>query len=137
MTEDANATLPFEWTPERTAALIALWDEGLPTAEIGTRLGITKNAVIGKVHRLGLTKRASPIKGALPGRKPRPVLSADVIRLDRLGPGMCSWPEGDPGSEEFRFCGDRAVPGKPYCEAHCARAYVKPSKDKDKSVAAA
>lgn len=134
---DETMSQVFEWTPEITAALIALWDEGLPTAEIGQRLGITKNAVIGKVHRLGLTKRASPIKGTVPGRKPRPAPSADVIRLDRLGPGMCSWPEGDPGSEEFRFCGKKAVPGKPYCEEHCAKAYVKPSKDKDKSIAAA
>lgn len=52
-----------EWTPERIAALIALWGEDISTSEIGRRLGITKNAVIGKVHRLGLPKRRpSPIK---------------------------------------------------------------------------
>lgn len=125
---------PFEWTPEITASLIALWEEGLPTAEIGQRLGVTKNAVIGKVHRLGLAKRQSPIKGGPPrGKRKKPV--AEVIRLDSLKPGMCSWPEGDPGTEEFRFCGEKAVVGKPYCEGHCAKAYVKPSKEKKSAVA--
>ncbi len=123
---------PFEWTPEITAALMALWKEGLPTAEIGQRLGVTKNAVIGKVHRIGLVKRQSPIKGGPPcGKRKKPV--AQVIRLETLKTGMCSWPEGDPGTEVFRFCGEKSVPGKPYCESHCARAYVKPSKDKDKA----
>lgn len=44
--------------------LIALWDEGLSTAEIGRRLDVTKNAVVGKVHRLGLPKRQSPIRSS-------------------------------------------------------------------------
>ena len=53
--------MTIEWTPERTNALMALWDEGHSTAEIGRRLGVTKNSVVGKVHRLGLPKRGSPI----------------------------------------------------------------------------
>ena len=55
--------ISMEWTPERTNALIALWDEGHSTAEIGRRLGVTKNSVVGKVHRLRLPKRGSPIHG--------------------------------------------------------------------------
>ncbi len=51
-----------EWTPERIKVLMGLWEEGLPTSEIGRRLGVTKNAVVGKVHRLGLKKRQSPIR---------------------------------------------------------------------------
>jgi GcrA cell cycle regulator len=39
------------------------------------------------------------------------------------GPG-CLWPFGDPGSPEFHFCGEPEVPGKPYCDAHCAKAYI-------------
>ena len=106
-----------EWTPLRISALIALWNEGLTTRVIGDRLGVTKNAVVGKVHRLGLPKRGSPIK-----QKPRP---AQVISLEALRPGMCSWPDGDPGKEDFRFCGEPIKPDKPYCEHHCERAYVK------------
>ena len=136
--------MSIEWTPERTETLTGLWKEGLSTAEIGRRLGVTKNAVVGKVHRLGLPKRQSPIaaktapaataapaKPAVPkpaGPKPQ-VHKAEVVRLEGLRPGMCSWPIGEPGTESFHFCGGTAVPGKPYCAEHCAKAYVKSSKD--------
>ncbi len=53
---------------------------------------------------------------------------AEIIKLDALGAGMCSWPEGEPGTDAFRFCGRPAVAGKPYCGEHCARAYVKSSR---------
>ena len=46
-----------EWTPARVSALIALWNDGISTSIIGERLGVTKNAVVGKVHRIGLPKR--------------------------------------------------------------------------------
>src|SRR5215831_16760462 len=45
------------WTPERVERLTQLFEEGLPTAEIGRRLGLTKNAVIGKLHRIALAPR--------------------------------------------------------------------------------
>ena len=144
-----------EWTPERIKVLIGLWEEGLPTSEIGRRLGVTKNAVVGKVHRLGLKKRQSPIRQsagtssqpkkakkappaqpttAQPQSAPVKLPTGDVVRLEELTAQMCCWPEGEPGTPEFHFCGQPAVPEKPYCEEHCARAYVKVSKDKKKSV---
>ncbi|QEO16951.1 GcrA family cell cycle regulator [Acetobacter vaccinii] len=52
----------MEWTEEIIAQLKDLWAEGLSTAEIGRRLSITKNAVVGKAHRLGLPARPSPIR---------------------------------------------------------------------------
>ena len=52
----------MDWTDETIARLRALWDEGHSTAEIGRRLGITKNAVVGKAHRLNLPARPSPIR---------------------------------------------------------------------------
>ncbi len=111
-----------EWTPGWIDVLIACWKEGLPTSEIGRRLQVTKNAVVGKVHRLGLAKRRPSID-----RKPK---EAEIIKLDALGAGMCSWPEGEPGTEAFRFCGRPAVAGKPYCGEHCAQAYVKSTRDR-------
>lgn len=54
----------MEWTEETISRLRALWDEGLSTAEIGRQLSITKNAVVGKAHRLGLPSRPSPIRRA-------------------------------------------------------------------------
>jgi len=56
-----------DWSFERIALLRELWDEGLSTAGIGRRLGISKNAVIGKAHRLKLTRRPSPVVRHSPG----------------------------------------------------------------------
>jgi len=120
--------MAIDWTPERTNALIALWNEGLSTAEIGRRLGVTKNAVVGKVHRLGLPKRQSPIS-VKPAPKPKRDVKKNSVRMEALRPGMCCWPEGEPGTDDFHFCGQQSIPGKPYCEEHCVRAYVKSSKD--------
>jgi GcrA cell cycle regulator len=52
----------MEWSEETIVHLRALWAEGLSTAEIGRRLGVSKNAVVGKAHRLDLTARPSPIR---------------------------------------------------------------------------
>ncbi|WP_040507307.1 GcrA family cell cycle regulator [Gluconobacter morbifer] len=52
----------MDWTDETIARLRELWSQGLSTAEIGRQLSITKNAVVGKAHRLGLPPRPSPIR---------------------------------------------------------------------------
>ena len=67
---------PIEWTGEVIARLRSLWAEGHSTVEIGRRLGISKNAVVGKVHRLNLPGRPSPIRKDGPTRtRPRRVRS--------------------------------------------------------------
>jgi GcrA cell cycle regulator len=103
------------WTSDLIDRLVVLWDQGLPTAEIGRQLAISKNAVIGKAHRLALTPRPSPLK-----RPP--------VRRRALGvaPPACTWPQGHPGDKDFRFCGERPMPGKPYCAKHAAQAYMRP-----------
>jgi GcrA cell cycle regulator len=105
------------WTPERIEELGRLWVAGISTAEIGRRLGITKNAVIGKAHRLSLQPRPSPLKSP---PKPR----NKIVEFN--GASCCSWPLGHPGEKNFRFCGARSIPGKPYCPEHAALAYVRP-----------
>jgi GcrA cell cycle regulator len=52
----------MEWTEETIARLRGLWAEGHSTAEIGRRMGVSKNAVVGKAHRLSLPARPSPIR---------------------------------------------------------------------------
>ncbi len=52
----------MDWTAEAIERLKALWAEGHSTAEIGRRMGISKNAVVGKAHRLNLPARPSPIR---------------------------------------------------------------------------
>tara|TARA_B100001559_G_scaffold300434_1_gene286554 strand:+ start:59 stop:418 length:360 start_codon:yes stop_codon:yes gene_type:complete len=111
----------FEWTPERVEELTKLWATGLSASEIGRKLGITKNAVVGKVRRLDLAMRRQP-----------PVAKIDhkIITLDSLKANMCSWPNGEPGKPGFRFCGKPAEIGKPYCAYHCEIAYVPNTKKK-------
>ncbi|MCQ8240140.1 GcrA family cell cycle regulator [Rhizosaccharibacter radicis] len=253
----------MDWTEESISLLRALWQEGLSTAEIGRRMSVTKNAVVGKAHRLSLPPRPSPIRkiidagstglspvsvaspprprrGAadiasaaaldaaetvapspapVPAPRPvsvapaatvvppvaapvaasvaapaaneavasaptetvaapadrvpsSPVAEASVVPLRKPVPpdaseadtgtaraeappsrpvperaplravsaeprrrGLtCCWPLGEPGTKEFRFCGDEPVPGKPYCAEHAALAYVK-IRDRRDSVA--
>lgn len=107
------------WTPERVDLLTRLWSSGLPTAQIGKELGITKNAVVGKAHRMGLPERVSPI-----AKKP----TAKVVELTAHS---CRWPEGHPGETGFHFCGKPIIPGKPYCGEHAARAYHRPGRRED------
>jgi GcrA cell cycle regulator len=52
----------MDWSTEAIDRLKALWAEGHSTAEIGRRMGISKNAVVGKAHRLNLSARPSPIR---------------------------------------------------------------------------
>ncbi|HEY4773216.1 MAG TPA: GcrA family cell cycle regulator [Xanthobacteraceae bacterium] len=63
----------MSWTEERVARLKQLWAEGLSASRIANELGgVTRNAVIGKVHRLGLSGRAKAPSSAAPRpRKPR------------------------------------------------------------------
>ncbi|PZW47018.1 GcrA cell cycle regulator [Humitalea rosea] len=52
----------MDWSAEAIETLKALWAEGHSTAEIGRRMGVSKNAIVGKAHRLALPARPSPIR---------------------------------------------------------------------------
>ena len=71
------------WTDERVEQLKKLWESGLSASQIAAELGnITRNAVIGKVHRLGLSGRAKSPSSAVPRpRKARP--AQHMVRLSR------------------------------------------------------
>ncbi len=105
ITQEEAKVIPPEWTPVRVASLIALWEEGLPTSEIGRRLNVTKNSVVGKVHRLSLTKRKSPIQY----KKVKKETIATVVRLESLKAYMCRLADSETGAEEL---GVRGVPIK-------------------------
>jgi len=139
------------WTDERVELLKKLWLDGLSASQIAKQLGgVTRNAVIGKVHRLGLSGRAAPsqptrttFKAPRPARpvapsaprrveaahqpvQPRPIVydespgSATVLTL---GAHMCKWPIGDPSADSFTFCGKVSENDGPYCVAHARVAY--------------
>lgn len=132
------------WTDERVEQLKSLWTEGLSASQIARVLGgVTRNAVIGKVHRLGLAGRAGPTRSERPRHTtthkavtrtatPAPeVVEEDPITLDdgnfatvlTINDRMCRWPIGDPSEHEFHFCGRNPKSGSPYCEAHARKAY--------------
>ena len=150
------------WNDENVARLKDLWDQGLPTAQIGKLIGFTKNAVVGKAHRIGLERRPSPIRrtAVKPDRKKarspvRPKLNFEnstdeekIIRpqIHTLQPSIkniftssskrgCEWPEGHPDEPEFHFCNKQRFEDKPYCLDHCAVAYVIPEKEEAKPMA--
>jgi GcrA cell cycle regulator len=155
MSDEAKARTETMWNDEKIGKLKKLWQEGLTTGEIGKRLGVSKNAVVGKAHRLGLKGRPSPIKrqeaaataaaptaaeGAPPAKPAAPMPSAKkepvkIYTLTDLSASTCRWPIGDPKHEDFRFCGKQVYPGKPYCLEHCAQAYVGSNKPRSEEAA--
>ena len=67
----------MSWTDERIEALKTMWEAGQTASQIAEALGeVSRNAVIGKAHRLGLQSRPSPVKVNEPERVPEPVASA-------------------------------------------------------------
>ncbi len=136
------------WADEsRVELLKKLWADGLPASQIAAKLGeVTRNAVIGKVHRLGLPGRATTNRQprrTMPRRdragrvvmrkpvtfRPRPVQPLDLppapaalmLSVADLTDATCHWPVGDPKAAAFGFCGCRTSPGRqPYCTAHQA-----------------
>ena len=144
------------WDNDNVSRLKELWDQGLPTAQIGKLLGFTKNAVVGKAHRIGLERRPSPIRrtAVKPDRKKArspimPKLNFDLNKEEAKEtpkqhqsflPAIknlfsnnskrgCEWPEGHPDESDFKFCGKDRFEEKPYCIEHCAVAYVIPEKE--------
>jgi len=155
------------WTEDRVELLKKYWNEGLSASQIAGRLGygVTRNAVIGKVHRLGLSGRVTPQRAACPrprrtrepshpGRpllridgatalkpmhrpqpvvrpqpEPEPIRLVDIPQGERvnilmLSERTCKWPVGDPGAEDFCFCGHAPkASGGPYCDYHARIAY--------------
>ena len=135
------------WPPDRVAALERLWTDGLSASEIAARFpGVTRNAVLGKLHRLGRLGRGRPTTSVkvpraaavtsphrarpktAPPRPPRPSPAAmptwagEVATMEALRSWHCRWPIGDPHGPGFAFCGRRVVE-RPYCGAHRAVAY--------------
>jgi GcrA cell cycle regulator len=138
------------WSGDRVTTLKSLWLDGLSASQIAGQLGgVTRNAVIGKIHRLGLGGRAAPSAPACAARttvprpprrtmapRPRPparpIVLSEPVEPSPEGPGLvssmtalgahiCKWPIGDPKAPSFSFCGRLA--NGPYCLAHKAQAF--------------
>ena len=121
------------WDEQKLNKLKQLWDEGLPITKIGIEIGVSRNAIAGKAHRLGLPKRNSPISKSGDPRKNRVTSSKNTIqqlplkimlRKVEWSRNRCCWPIGDPKLPGFSFCGTSIIPGRPYCEEHSNLAYT-------------
>ena len=148
----------MSWNDENVARLKELWDQGLPTAQIGKLLGFTKNAVVGKAHRIGLERRPSPIRriAVKPDRKkarspvvPKLNFESQSVEVNDVNQGVksftppvanlfmnkinrgCEWPIGHPDESNFHFCMEERFGDKPYCIKHCTVAYIVPDKDEE------
>ncbi len=147
------------WDENNVTKLRELWDQGLPTAQIGKLLGFTKNAVVGKAHRIGLERRPSPIRrtSVKPDRKKArspvmPKLNFEAKTNNNVSENVntfqpaekslfnssakrgCEWPEGHPDEADFKFCEKERFEDKPYCLEHCSIAYVIPEKEEEKQI---
>ena len=147
----------MSWTPDRQKKLKELWKIGHSASQIASMLGdTTRNAVIGKAHRLNLKARAVSKKTALKtnlentnnletttqklGRKARfKALLLDKHfeqenpkKLEELTDETCRWPNGHPYEKDFYFCGRKSMEKFPYCKLHVLYAFQpKNAKEED------
>jgi GcrA cell cycle regulator len=144
--ETSSKNLRNTWTAERVVQLKSGVNAGLSCAQIANEIGVSRNAVIGKINRLGLSRGRSPAaprpcRGVLIRRpqvlNQRLVLKAlfasapiaeDVVSVEpcsllNLAPRRCRWPIGGVGSVDFTFCGNATVDGMSYCAGHARMAY--------------
>ena len=147
----------MSWTPEREEKLKELWKKGHTASQIASLLGdTTRNAVIGKAHRLNLEARAVSRKSTFKvnkennvrpeaktqklGRKARfKALLLDKNfepenpkQLEELTDETCRWPIGHPYEKKFYFCGRKSIEKFPYCKLHVLYAFQpKNAKEED------
>jgi len=141
------------WTTERVETLKKGFEAGLSCREIAAQIGVSRNAVIGKISRLKLARDKGGLvirvakKEAAEGRRPRaalklrqiilraplgapgvaaieePIHNGHTCSLFELSKETCRWPISTPGAEDFCFCGNPPIEGLPYCAGHSRLAY--------------
>ena len=99
----------FEWNLQQIAELERLWAEGLSSTEIGKKMGgLSRNAILGKAHRLGLAGRKNPDAS----RKPRKSRMKTGIERKVIAAGLA------------RYCGGTKTDDSSYCAEHYKKNYV-------------
>jgi GcrA cell cycle regulator len=118
------------WTRQALERAVAMWKAGFSSREIGDALSVTRSAVMGKVHRMGLGRfrahdsppRKARVKSNSAGfaaDTPMPFLGLALVELERQ---HCRYPHGD---AVFTFCGQPRLNGSPYCLHHHRLCFAK------------
>ena len=133
------------WTTDRENLLRILWTQGLSASQIAKKLGgVSRNAVVGKIHRMGLPLRETPHKQTKAehaknlGRVVPPVFFVDRsretgaergtwnVRYANKSDTHCMMFVGGESHETGLICGRAVFGDKPYCKACCKLAYLPP-----------
>ena len=147
----------MSWTDEKVAKLKELWGKGNTASQIAEIIGgISRNAVIGKAHRLNLSAkiktRTAPSKQNFENsledknnkskKSPRIKFRSLIIekdfepenpkQLEELDENSCKWPIGHPDEKSFYFCGRTSLKDFSYCKLHLLYAY-QPKGKKDEA----
>ena len=133
------------WTAARVAELTQLWADGFSGGAIAKKMNLSKNAIVGKAHRLGLPSRPSPIiwdgrkttgargtrsqrQARLEAETPAPTIEPINEPAPEAPPrdetkGLCQYIEGEPSADDACKCNAPALRGRPYCLDHARKAY--------------
>ena len=143
----------MSWTDEKVAKLKELWGKGNTASQIAEILGgVSRNAVIGKAHRLNLSGKILAKKGPLNqkndklknlnvkksrrGKFKSLVIEKDFEpenpkQLEELDDNTCKWPIGHPNEKGFYFCGRASLKDFSYCKLHLLYAFQPKNKKED------
>jgi GcrA cell cycle regulator len=138
----------MSWTDEKVAKLKELWGKGSTASQIAEIIGgISRNAVIGKAHRLNLSAKIktraatsnqnfenSLVEKDIKNRRSRKCKFKSLIiekdfepenpkQLEELDENSCKWPIGHPDEKSFYFCGRSSLKDFSYCKLHLLYAY--------------
>jgi len=148
----------MSWTPEKEKKLRELWKKGHSASQIANILqNTTRNAVIGKAHRLNLESRSTSRKSEVKANKPtnsslenknqklgrkakfkallldKNFEKENPIKFHEISDKTCRWPIGHPHESSFYFCGRTPLEKFPYCKLHVLYAFqAKNEKEEDK-----
>ena len=143
----------MSWTEEKVAKLKALWGKGNTASQIAEILGgVSRNAVIGKAHRLNLSGKIvakkisnsnqstkfkiSNTRKTRRGKFKSLIIEKDFEpenpkQLEELDENSCKWPIGHPDEENFYFCGRTSLKDFSYCKLHLLYAFQPKNKKED------